>query len=107
MNIMLVSITERMREIGVRRALGARAEGVLLQFLVEAVTLALRGGAAGILLGFIACFAVTVLLDWPTSVSLSTVLLSVGISAVVGIFFGFCPARRASHLDPINVLRHE
>ena len=104
---MLVSITERMREIGVRRALGARAEGVLLQFLVEAVTLALRGGAAGILLGLIACFAVTVLLDWPTSVSLSTVLLSVGISAVVGIFFGFCPARRASHLDPINVLRHE
>jgi putative ABC transport system permease protein len=107
MNIMLVSVTERTREIGIRRAVGARAKDVLLQFLVEAVTLGLCGGAAGILLGFIASFAVTELLEWPASVSLSAVALSVGISAAVGIFFGFYPARRASHLDPINALRHE
>jgi putative ABC transport system permease protein len=107
MNIMLVSVTERTREIGIRRAVGARAKDVLFQFLVEAVTLGLCGGAAGILLGFIASFAVTELLEWPASVSLSAVALSVGISAAVGIFFGFYPARRASHLDPINALRHE
>jgi putative ABC transport system permease protein len=107
MNIMLVSVTERTREIGIRRAVGARAKDVLLQFLVEAVTLGLCGGAAGILLGFIASFAVTELLEWPASVSLSAVAVSVGISVAVGIFFGFYPARRASHLDPINALRHE
>jgi ABC-type antimicrobial peptide transport system permease subunit len=107
MNIMLVSVTERTREIGIRRAVGARAKDVLLQFLVEAVTLGLFGGVAGILLGFIASFAVTILLEWPASVSFSAVALSVGISAAVGIFFGFYPARRASLLHPINALHHE
>jgi putative ABC transport system permease protein len=107
MNIMLVSVTERTREIGIRRAVGARSGDVLLQFLVEAVTLGMCGGAAGILLGIVASFAVTELLEWPASVSFSAVGLSVGISAAVGIFFGFYPARRASHLDPIDALRHE
>jgi putative ABC transport system permease protein len=107
MNIMLVSVTERTREIGIRRAVGARSKDVLLQFLVEAVTLGLSGGAAGILLGFLAAFAVTELLEWPASVSFSAVALSVGISAAVGVFFGFYPALRASHLDPIDALRHE
>jgi putative ABC transport system permease protein len=107
MNIMLVSVTERTREIGIRRAVGARAKHVLMQFLVEAVTLGLCGGAAGIVLGFVATFAVTQLLEWPASVSPSSVALSVSISAAVGVFFGFYPARRASHLDPIDALRHE
>jgi putative ABC transport system permease protein len=107
MNIMLVSVTERTREIGIRRAVGARAKDVLLQFLVEAVTLGLCGGVAGIVLGFIASFAVTLFLEWPASVSASSIALAVGIAAAIGIFFGFYPARRASHLDPIDALRQE
>jgi ABC-type antimicrobial peptide transport system permease subunit len=107
MNIMLVSVTERTREIGIRRAIGARARDVLLQFLVEALTLGLCGGIAGIALGFLAAFAVTELLDWPASVSLGSVALSFGIAGATGIFFGFYPARRASRLDPINALRFE
>jgi ABC-type antimicrobial peptide transport system permease subunit len=107
MNIMLVSVTERTREIGIRRAVGARSRDVLLQFLVEAVTLGLTGGVAGIFLGFLAAFAVTALLDWPASVSLGSVAMSFGIAGAVGIFFGFYPARRASRLDPINALRYE
>jgi ABC-type antimicrobial peptide transport system permease subunit len=107
MNIMLVSVTERTREIGIRRAIGARARDVLLQFLVEALTLGLCGGIAGIVLGFVAALAVTELLDWPASVSFSSVALSFGIAGATGIFFGFYPARRASRLDPINALRFE
>ena len=107
MNIMLVSVTERTREIGIRRAIGARSRDVLLQFLVEAVTLGLTGGAAGILLGFLAALAVTQLLEWPASVSLASVALSFGIAGATGVFFGFYPARRASRLNPINALRYE
>jgi ABC-type antimicrobial peptide transport system permease subunit len=107
MNIMLVSVTERTREIGIRRAIGARSRDVLLQFLVEALTLGLCGGIVGITLGFIAAFAVTELLEWPASVSLTSVALSFGIAGATGIFFGFYPARRASRLDPINALRFE
>jgi ABC-type antimicrobial peptide transport system permease subunit len=107
MNIMLVSVTERTREIGIRRAVGARASDVLLQFLVEAVTLSLCGGIAGILFGFIASGSLTRLLEWPTAISLSSVALAFGIAAAVGVFFGFYPARRASRLDPINALRYE
>jgi ABC-type antimicrobial peptide transport system permease subunit len=107
MNIMLVSVTERTREIGIRRAVGARSRHVLMQFLVEAMTLGLFGGAAGIILGVLAAFLVSALLEWPTAVSFSAIALSVGISAAVGVFFGFYPAERASRLDPINALRHE
>jgi putative ABC transport system permease protein len=107
MNIMLVSVTERTREIGIRRAIGARARDVLLQFLVEALTLGLCGGVTGILLGFLAAFAVTELLEWPASVSIGSVALAFGIAGATGIFFGFYPAQRASQLDPINALRFE
>jgi putative ABC transport system permease protein len=107
MNIMLVSVTERTREIGIRRAVGARSRDVLLQFLVEALTLGLLGGVAGITFGFLAALAITELLDWPASVSLASVALSFGIAGAVAIFFGFYPARRASRLHPINALRYE
>jgi ABC-type antimicrobial peptide transport system permease subunit len=107
MNIMLVAVKERTREIGVRRAVGARKRDVLVQFLVEALTLSAVGGAIGIVLGLIACAAMTAILEWPTRVSLQGVALAFGISAAIGIFFGFHPARRAAQLDPINALRTE
>jgi ABC-type antimicrobial peptide transport system permease subunit len=107
MNIMLVSVTERTREIGIRRAVGARSRDVLLQFLVEAITLSLAGGVAGIILGFLTAFIITQFLDWPAAISLGSIGLAFGIAAAVGVFFGFYPARRASQLDPINALRFE
>src|SRR5262252_534476 len=107
MNIMLVAVKERTREIGVRRAVVARRRDVLLQFLAEALTLSAVGGAIGIVVGVVAAFAVTLLLDWPTQVSAAEVALAFGISGVVGIFFGFYPARRAARLDPIDALRSE
>jgi ABC-type antimicrobial peptide transport system permease subunit len=107
MNIMLVAVKERTREIGVRRAVGARRRDVLAQFLVEALTLSAVGGAIGIALGFAASFGLTWLLDWPTRMSAFAVGLAFGISAAIGIFFGFYPARRAALLDPIDALRSE
>jgi putative ABC transport system permease protein len=107
MNVMLVSVSERTREIGLRRAVGARKRDVLLQFLVEAVTLSCCGGLAGIALGFVAAAVVTRVLEWQAAVSPSAVGLAFGIAAAVGVFFGFYPARRASRLDPIDALRYE
>jgi ABC-type antimicrobial peptide transport system permease subunit len=107
MNIMLVSVTERTREIGIRRAVGARSRDVLMQFLVEAVTLGVAGGICGIALGFLASFAITTFLQWPATVSIGAVALSFGVAAATGVFFGFYPARRASQLDPIDALRFE
>ena len=107
MNIMLVSVTERTREIGLRMAIGARGRDVLLQFLVEAVALSCCGGIAGIVCGFAAAAVVTHVLEWPAAVSPGSVALSFGIAAAVGVFFGFYPARRASRLDPIDALRAE
>ncbi len=107
MNVMLVSVTERTREIGLRRAVGATRRDVLRQFLVEALTLSCGGGVVGIGLGFAAAAVITRLLEWPASVSASAVALAFGIAAAVGVFFGFYPARRASRLDPIDALRHE
>jgi putative ABC transport system permease protein len=107
MNVMLVSVSERTREIGLRRAVGARKRDVMLQFLVEAVALSCCGGLAGIVLGFIAAAIVTRVLEWPAAVSPGAVALAFGIAAAVGVFFGFYPARRASRLDPIDALRYE
>jgi len=107
MNIMLVAVKERTREIGVRRAVGARRRDVLLQFLAEAMTLSAVGGVLGVALGFAAAFGLTLLLDWPTRTTAGAVGLAFGISAAIGIFFGFYPARRASRLDPIDALRTE
>lgn len=107
MNIMLVSVTERTKEIGIRMAVGARAWDIRLQFLLEALLLSLSGGFIGILLGAGASRAVTVLLKWPTSVSPGAILLASGFSAFVGIFFGFYPAWKASLLRPIDALRFE
>ncbi len=107
MNIMLMSVTERTREIGIRRAVGARARDVLMQFLVEAVTLGALGGVFGIVLGFLVSLAISILLQWSAKISLGAVALSFGVAAATGIFFGFYPARRAARLDPIDALRFE
>ena len=107
MNIMLVSVTERTREIGLRMAVGARGRDILTQFLVEAVTLALIGGLIGVVIGSVATIAIGHFAEWRTEVSASSVLLAVGFSAAIGIFFGFYPARTASRLAPIDALRHE
>jgi ABC-type antimicrobial peptide transport system permease subunit len=107
MNIMLVSVTERTREIGLRMAVGARARDILRQFLVEAVVLCLAGGAVGILLGHGGSRLVELLLRWPVATSLPAIAAAVLVSASVGIIFGFYPAWKASRLDPIDALRYE
>ncbi|WP_460489180.1 ABC transporter permease [Curvibacter fontanus] len=107
MNIMLVSVTERTREIGLRMAVGARPTDILAQFLIEAVTLSLMGGALGVLLGAVATWGVGTLAGWQVSMSVGAIILAVGFSALVGVFFGFYPARRASCLLPIQALRYE
>ena len=107
MNIMLVSVTERTREIGLRMAVGARAADILKQFLVEAVTLSLIGGLLGIALGLGGSLAIGQFAGWRTSLSGASVVLAVGFAAAIGIFFGFYPARKASRLLPIEALRYE
>ncbi|NKF24419.1 FtsX-like permease family protein [Solimonas sp. C16B3] len=107
MNIMLVSVTERTREIGLRMATGARSSDVALQFLIEAVTLSVLGGIIGLVLGLLASRIVGWSLGWPTSVPYGAMALSIGIAAAVGLLFGSYPARRASLLDPIDALRTE
>ncbi len=107
MNIMLVSVTERTREIGVRKALGATRRNIMLQFLVEAVTLCMLGGLVGILAGSGGAYALARLQGWPTVISPQAVGMAFVFSAAVGIFFGLWPARRASMLDPIEALRYE
>jgi putative ABC transport system permease protein len=107
MNIMLVSVTERTREIGIRLAIGARGSDVLVQFLVESVVMSLFGGVLGVGLGFGAATLLSQLTGWSTVVSPQTVALALGFSAGVGIFFGFYPARQASALNPIEALRYE
>jgi putative ABC transport system permease protein len=107
MNIMLVSVTERTREIGVRKALGATRWNILLQFLIEAVVLCVLGGIIGILLGAGTAILLNKLFDWKTSVAPSSIVLAFAFSAAVGILFGVWPARRAARLDPIQSLRYE
>ncbi len=107
MNIMLVSVTERTREIGLRMAVGARGKDILAQFLIEAVTLSLIGGAIGVLLGAVSTWAVGNFAGWQVSMTPSSIVLAAGFSALVGIFFGYYPARQASRLLPIQALRYE
>jgi putative ABC transport system permease protein len=107
MNIMLVSVTERTREIGLRVAVGARAAAILRQFLIEAVVLSTGGGALGVVLGVAGAASVALLAHWPASVPLVAVVLALAFSAAVGVFFGYWPARKAAALDPIRALRFE
>jgi putative ABC transport system permease protein len=107
MNIMLVSVTERTREIGLRMAVGARGRDILVQFLVEAVTLSLIGGIIGIAMGIGGSTLISYFADWRTLVSMESIVLAFGFSAAVGVFFGFYPARKAARLDPIDALRYE
>jgi len=107
MNIMLVSVTERTREIGIRMAIGARSSAVRSQFLIESIVLSLTGGMIGIVLGVIVSLAIPKMLGWPTLVSTMAIIGSVVFSGAVGIFFGYYPARKAAALDPIEALRYE
>jgi ABC-type antimicrobial peptide transport system permease subunit len=107
MNIMLVSVTERTREIGLRMAVGARARDILRQFLVEAVVLCMLGGAFGILIGRGSSVLIRVLKHWPTELSIGAIVAAIVVSVTVGLVFGYYPAWRASRLDPIEALRYE
>jgi len=107
MNVMLVSVTERTREIGVRVAVGATEEAIQLQFLGESVMLSLVGGGAGVFLGVLGSYLVGKTLEWPMQMSVESVVLASLFSVAVGVFFGYYPARKASLLDPIEALRYE
>jgi putative ABC transport system permease protein len=107
MNIMLVSVTERTREIGIRIAIGAKKKDILRQFLVEAVTLALMGGVIGIATGLTASALISFFAKWSTLISPVAIALAFGFSAMVGVFFGWYPAKKAASLDPIVCLRYE
>jgi len=107
MNIMLVSVTERIREIGIRLSVGARERDILMQFLVEAIVLSLTGGLIGIIAGIIGSRVISSIAGWPTMVSVASIGLAFVFSAAVGVFFGFYPARKASKLNPIDALRYE
>jgi putative ABC transport system permease protein len=107
MNIMLVSVTERTREIGIRMAIGARSSAVRTQFLIESIVLSLTGGTVGIILGIVFSLAIPAMLGWPTLVSTMAIVGSVLFSVAVGVFFGYYPARKAAALDPIDALRYE
>jgi len=107
MNILLVSVTERTREIGVRMAVGARRRDILKQFLVEAIVLSTTGGFVGILLGVGVAEGISLWAKWPVFITLWSLLMSFGFSGAVGIFFGFYPARKAAGLNPIDALRYE
>jgi putative ABC transport system permease protein len=114
MNIMLVSVTERTREIGIRLAVGARSRDILRQFLVEAVVLSTLGGAIGVVLGVAAAIATTSVVNvflsgarWPLTISIEAIVVALVFSGSVGMFFGYYPARKASLLDPIESLRYE
>jgi putative ABC transport system permease protein len=107
MNIMYVSVKERTREIGLRMAVGARERDVLLQFLTEAVLISITGGIIGVILGLGVTVMVSKILNWPTSVTLYSIVISFSVCVTTGIFFGWYPSRKASFLDPITAIRYE
>ena len=107
MNIMLVSVTERTREIGIRMSIGARGKDILTQFLIEALVLSLLGGILGILFGVSSSLIISKLAQWPTIITPFSIILSFGFSFAIGIFFGYYPARKAAMLNPIDALRYE
>jgi putative ABC transport system permease protein len=107
MNVMLVSVTERTREIGVRVAVGATEQAIQLQFLGESIVLSLLGGAAGVFFGLLGSYLIGQTLHWPIQMSLEAVIVAAMFSVAVGVFFGYYPARKASLLDPIEALRYE
>jgi len=107
MNIMLVSVTERTREIGLRKAIGAKRKDILTQFLIEAITLTVLGGVIGIILGYLGAVGVARIGNWTPVVTLNSILLAVGVSALFGLVFGIYPANKASKLSPIEALRYE
>jgi ABC-type antimicrobial peptide transport system permease subunit len=107
MNIMLVSVTERTREIGIRMAIGARSRVIRSQFLIESVTISIVGGIIGVLLGAATSVGIGIFLNWPTLLSPASILISVIFSVLVGVTFGYYPARKAAALDPIDALRYE
>jgi len=107
MNIMLVSVGERTREIGIRMAVGAKQKDILVQFLIESVLLSLAGGAIGVLVGILGSQIASYFTNWPVVISLGATLLAFSVAAIIGIFFGIYPARKASKLDPIEALRYE
>ncbi len=107
MNILLVSVTERTREIGVRMAVGAKRRHILMQFLIEAVTLSVVGGSVGILIGILGARATTAIAGWPTIISSEIVVAAFAFSVAVGLFFGLYPANKAARLKPIDALRYE
>ena len=107
MNIMLVSVTERTREIGTRMAVGAHGRDILTQFLIEAISLSAVGGIIGIITGIVAAKTIAAMKNWPSLISPTSIILAFLVSAGVGVFFGFYPARKAARLDPIEALRYE
>ncbi|MDE6010142.1 MAG: ABC transporter permease [Muribaculaceae bacterium] len=107
MNIMIVSVTERTREIGLRMSIGATGRDIMLQFLIEAVILSVTGGLLGILLGAMATWLISIFAHWPVAISASSVILSFAVCTVIGVIFGFYPAAKASNLDPIEAIRYE
>jgi putative ABC transport system permease protein len=107
MNIMLVSVTERTREIGIRKAIGATPGNIMLQFMIEAVILSFIGGTIGALFGLLAALAFALISGWPFVISIWAIALAFGFSTAVGIFFGWYPARKAAKLQPIESLRYE
>ena len=107
MNIMYVSVTERTKEIGLRMSIGAKGRDILSQFLIEATLLSVAGGVIGVLLGIVAAYVVKAILNYPISISTGSIVLSFAVCTIIGIFFGWYPARKASNLDPIEALRYE
>lgn len=107
MNIMLVSVTERTREIGIRKALGATYNNILLQFLIEAMVIGIVGGTLGVILGIGSSYAISYFAGWQTVISVPTIIIAVVFSVGIGLFFGIYPARKAALLDPIDALRYE